>query len=74
MNVGYGGTGTASHHIGISLMRSAGLSATLISYRGPAQLHVDVMAGTVSVMIDTLSAAMGDICAGRLRSPLVSGA
>lgn len=73
MSIGYGGTGTASHLIGLSLLRAADIAPTLIPYRGSAQLHVDVMAGTVPVMIDTLSAAMGHIRAGRLRPLAVSG-
>lgn len=73
MTMGYGGTGTASHLIGLALQRAADISPTLISYRGSAQLHIDVMAGTVPVMIDTLSAAMGHIRAGRLRALAVSG-
>lgn len=72
MTMGYGGTGTASHLIGLALLRATGMAPTLISYRGSAQLHVDVMAGTVPVMIDTLSAAMGHIRAGRLRALAVS--
>lgn len=73
MNIGYGGTGTASHLIGLSLAKAAAISPTLVPYRGSAQLHIDVMAGTVPVMIDTLSAAVGHIGAGRLRPLAVSG-
>ncbi len=72
MTLGYGGTGTASHLIGLSLVRAARIDPTLVGYRGSAQLHIDVMAGTVPVMIDTLSAAMGHIQAGRLRPLAVS--
>lgn len=70
--LGYGGTGTASHLIGLALQRAAGLDATLVGYRGSAQLHVDVIAGNVPVMFDTLSAAIGHIRAGRMRALAVS--
>ncbi len=74
LTLGYGGTGTASHLIGLSLLRAADIAPTLVPYRGSAQLHIDVIAGTVPVMLDTLSAAMGHIRAGRLRPLAVSGA
>lgn len=74
MTLGYGGAGTASHLIGLSLVRAARIDPTLVGYRGSAQLHIDVMAGTVPAMIDTLSAAVGHIQAGRIRPLAVSGA
>lgn len=73
LTMGYGGNGTASHLIGLSLHRAAGMSPTFVPYRGSGPLLNDVMAGTVPVMIDTLSAAIGHIRAGRIKALAVSG-
>ncbi len=72
LTMGYGGNGTASHLIGLSLHRATGMAPTFVPYRGSGPLLNDVMAGTVPVMIDTLSAAIGHIRAGRIKALAVS--
>lgn len=68
----YGGNGTASHLIGISFHRAAGIAPTFVPYRGAGPALVDVIAGTVPSIIETLPAALGHIRAGRLRALAVS--
>lgn len=72
LTMGYGGNGTASHLIGLSLHRATGMAPTFVPYRGSGPLLNDVMAGTVPLMIDTLSAAIGHIRAGRIKALAVS--
>jgi tripartite-type tricarboxylate transporter receptor subunit TctC len=71
-SMAYGGNGTASHLIGISFHRAAGITPTFVPYRGAGPALTDVIAGTVPSIIETLPAAMGHIRAGRLRPLAVS--
>jgi tripartite-type tricarboxylate transporter receptor subunit TctC len=48
------------------------MAPTFVPYRGSGPLLNDVMAGTVPVMIDTLSAAIGHIRSGRIKALAVS--
>ncbi|MFM8613889.1 MAG: Bug family tripartite tricarboxylate transporter substrate binding protein, partial [Alphaproteobacteria bacterium] len=68
LNMAYGGNGTASHLIGLIFHRAAGISPTFVPYRGAGPALVDVLAGTVECIIETLPAAVGHIRAGRLRA------
>ena len=74
LNMAYGGNGTASHLIGLIFHRAAGISPTFVPYRGAGPALVDVLAGTVECIIETLPAALGHIRAGRLRALAVSSA
>jgi tripartite-type tricarboxylate transporter receptor subunit TctC len=71
-SMAYGGNGTASHLIGISFHRAANISPTFVPYRGAGPALVDVLAGTVPSIMETLPAAIGHIRAGRLRALAVS--
>ena len=68
----YGGNATASHLIGIIFQRAARIDLTFVPYRGSGPALVDVIAGTVPAIIETLPAALGHIRAGRLRALAVS--
>ncbi|MCX7931041.1 MAG: tripartite tricarboxylate transporter substrate-binding protein [Rhodovarius sp.] len=68
----YGGNGTASHLIGLTFFRAAGIEPTFVPYRGAGPALTDVLAGTVPSIIETLPAAIGHIRAGRLRPLAVS--
>lgn len=68
----YGGNATASHLIGIIFQRAARIDLTFVPYRGAGPALVDVIAGTVPAIIETLPAALGHIRAGRLRALAVS--
>ncbi len=70
--MGFGGTGTASHLIGLAMHRAAGINPTFVPYRGSGPLLNDVMGNTVPTMIDTLSAAIGHIRAERIKALAVS--
>jgi tripartite-type tricarboxylate transporter receptor subunit TctC len=74
LNMAYGGNGTASHLIGLTFHRAAGISPTFVPYRGAGPALLDVLAGTVESIIETLPAAIGHIRAGRLRALAVSSA
>jgi len=68
----YGGNATASHLIGLTFQRAARIEPTFVPYRGSGPALIDVIAGTVPAIIETLPAAMGHIRAGRLRALAVS--
>jgi tripartite-type tricarboxylate transporter receptor subunit TctC len=74
LSMAYGGNGTASHLIGLTLHRAAGIGPTFVPYRGAGPALVDVLAGTVPSIIETLPAAIGHIRGGRLRALAVSSA
>ncbi len=74
LNMAYGGNGTASHLIGLTFFRAAGISPTFVPYRGAGPALLDVLSGTVDCIIETLPAAVGHIRAGRLRALAVSSA
>ncbi len=52
-----------------------GLDMPAVPYRGTAAAQLDVIAGTVPLMVDSLGAGMAHIAAGRLRplAPTVTG-
>jgi len=68
----YGGNATASHLIGLTFQRAARIEPTFVPYRGSGPALIDVIAGTVPAIIETLPAAMGHIRAGRIRALAVS--
>lgn len=70
--IAYGGNGTASHLIGLSFLRAARIEPTFVPYRGAGPALVDVLAGTVPAIVETLPAAIGHIRGGRLRPLAVS--
>jgi tripartite-type tricarboxylate transporter receptor subunit TctC len=74
LSMAYGGNGTASHLIGLTFHRAANIAPTFVPYRGAGPALVDVLAGTVNCIIETLPAAIGHIRAGRLRALAVSSA
>ena len=71
-DIAFGGNGTASHLIGLSFQRAAGVTFTWVPYRGAGPALTDVLAGVVPAIIETLPAAIGHIHAGRLRPLAVS--
>ena len=72
LTIAYGGNATASHLVGISFQRAAGIEPTFVPYRGAGPALTDVIAGNVAAIIETLPAAMGHIRSGRLRALAVS--
>jgi tripartite-type tricarboxylate transporter receptor subunit TctC len=72
--VGYAtsGNGTSPHAAGEMLAAAAGIRLQHVPYRGSAPAIVDVLAGTVPVLIDNLISTVGHIRAGRLRALAVT--
>jgi len=73
LGMGYGSVGAASHLIGLSLHRAAGITPNFVGFGGSGNLLNAVMGGTVPTMIDTLSAGIGHIRAGRIKAFAISG-
>ena len=61
------GSGTVNHQIVEAFKLRHGLDMPAVPYRGTAAAQLDVIAGTVPLMVDSLGAGMGHIAAGRLR-------
>lgn len=61
------GNGTTFHIAGELFKLMAGVKITHVPYKGGAPAQVDVVAGHVPFMFDSLSAALGPIRSGRVR-------
>lgn len=61
------GSGTVNQLIVEAFKLRHGLDMPAVPYRGTASAQIDVIAGTVPLMVDSLGAGMGHIAAGRLR-------
>ena len=66
------GVGTATHLSGELILKTAGLKATHVSYKGSAQALGDVASGQVLFGFDTTGAALPLIKGGKLRPLAVS--
>ena len=67
LNFGSSGNGS-SHHLAGELFKSmAAVDMTHIPYRGTAAAQVDLMAGEIQVLFDTLPAAMPHVKAGKVK-------
>jgi tripartite-type tricarboxylate transporter receptor subunit TctC len=62
------GVGTISHLEGEMFRAVAGIELIHVPYKGSAPAHVDLIAGRVQVMFDSVAAALPHIRAGRLRA------
>lgn len=61
------GNGTISHLAMEELKRAAGMRILHVPYQGSAPAMNDLVAGTVSVALDTIAATQGQVRAGKLR-------
>lgn len=61
------GTGTAHHLLGEWLNAAAGIDLVHVPYRGSSQALPDFLAGRVDLMIDTMTFALPQAQAGRMR-------
>jgi len=68
------GIGTAMHLTGEMIKRQAGIDMLHVPYNGGAPAYVEVMAGRVPMLFDTLFAALPYIKSGKLKALAVSGA
>ena len=62
------GVGTVQHFAFELFMRSAGVSAVHIPYKGAATMMPDIISGQVPVAVISVSAAMGQVKAGKIRT------
>ncbi len=62
------GVGTVQHFAFELFMRSAGVSAVHIPYKGAATMMPDIISGQVPVAVISASAAMGQVKAGKIRT------
>ena len=68
------GVGSTQHLAGEGFKLATGVKMTHVPYKGSSQAHLDLIAGSVQVMFDTTSSAMGQIRAGKLKPLAVTSA
>lgn len=68
------GVGSTQHLAGEGFKLATGVKMTHVPYKGSSQAHLDLIAGSVQVMFDTSSSAMGQIKAGKLKPLAVTSA
>jgi tripartite-type tricarboxylate transporter receptor subunit TctC len=68
------GVGSTQHIAAEAFKLATGTQIIHIPYKGSSQAHVDLLGGSVEMMIDTTSSAMAQIKAGRLRPLAVASA
>ena len=61
------GVGSTQHLAGEGFKLATGVKMTHVPYKGSSQAHLDLISGSVQVMFDTTSSAMGQIKAGKLK-------
>ncbi len=67
------GNGTSMHLAGELLKSLTGIQILHIPYKGSAQAYPDLIAGRVSLQIDTLHASIANIKAGKIKAIAVTG-
>ena len=68
VDFGSGGIGSGNHLTGAMLNMMAGINLVHVPYRGAGPAMVDLMAGQVQVMFNTMSASLQHVKAGKLRA------
>ena len=68
------GVGSTQHLAGEGFKLATGVQMTHVPYKGSSQAHLDLISGSVTMMFDTTSSAMGQIKAGKLRPLAVTSA
>ncbi len=61
------GVGSTQHIAGEGFNLAAGVRSIHVPYRGSSQAHLDIIGGSVQIMFDTTSSAMGQIKAGKFK-------
>jgi len=61
------GVGSTQHIAGEAFDVAAGTKSEHIPYKGSSQAHLDIIGGSVQIMFDTTSSAMGQIKAGKFK-------
>ena len=68
------GVGTISHLEGELFQHMAGIRMVHVPYKGSAPAHLDLIAGRVNVMFDSVAAALQHIRSGKLKAVAVTSA
>lgn len=71
---GTAGSGTSLHLAAVMFEQAAGVKMRHIPYRGAGPAMLDLLAGNISMMFNTLTAALPQIKAGKLRAFAVTSA
>ena len=66
------GTGTSLHLAGVLFEKAAGVEMLHVPYKGGAPASMDLLGGNVAMMFDTVSVALPNIRAGKLRALAVA--
>ena len=61
------GVGSTQHIAGEAFDAAAGTKSQHIPYKGSSQAHLDIIGGSVQMMFDTTSSAMGQIKGGKFK-------
>ena len=61
------GVGSTQHLAGEGFKLATGVQMTHVPYKGSSQAHLDLISGSVQMMFDTTSSAMGQIKSGKLK-------
>ena len=62
------GVGSTQHIAGEAFNLATGTKAIHVPYKGSAQAHIDIIGGSVEIMFDSASSAMGQIKGGKFRA------
>ena len=68
------GMGTQAHLTQMMFMKEAGITATVVSYKGGAPATTDLIGGHIDAMIDNAAAQVGNVQAGKVRPLFVTTA
>jgi tripartite-type tricarboxylate transporter receptor subunit TctC len=68
------GTGTSLHLAGVMFERASGTRLVHVPYKGGAPASLDLMAGVVDMMFDTVTVALPAIKAGKTRALAIAAA
>ena len=71
-NYGSAGVGSASHLAGALLAGLAGIDIVHVPYKGTAQAQLDLLAGRLPFMFDSMVSARENVAAGKLRALAVT--
>jgi tripartite-type tricarboxylate transporter receptor subunit TctC len=74
INMASGGIGSTQHIYGELFKMMAGVNLVHVPYRGGGPALIDLLAGQVQVMFDTIATSVEQIRSGKLRALAVTGA